>query len=148
MIVDKIVNLGLYFNGGKFCKAFDYIRQSNLQDLPVGKYEIEGKEIYALVSEYNSKDLSEGKIESHKNYIDLQYIIKGEENIGFASKDNQEIILPYDAEKDFMLYHGTVTLFPLNEGMFMILFPDDLHMPGIKINENTTVKKLVIKIAV
>lgn len=148
MIIDKIENSDLYFSGGKFGEAFDFIRNTDLYSLACGSYEIKGKEIYALVNEYNSKELSEGKVEAHKKYIDLQYVIRGEENIGYALKNNQDFLEPYNPEKDFILYKADVTLFPMKEGMFMILFPDDLHMPGIKLCESIPVKKLVIKIAV
>lgn len=148
MILDKIENSGLYSIGEKFEKAFSFIKQTDLSSLAPGKHEIDGKEIIAEINQYNTKDFSEGKIEGHKNHIDLHMLVLGEEYIGYTPKNNQEEILPYNTERDFTLYKGDVSLFPMKAGMFTILFPDDLHMPGIKISENIPVKKLVIKITV
>ena len=89
MIIDKIENSNIYKNfGERITKAFDYIRSTDLKNLQQGKYEIEGKNIFAMISEYQTKPESEGKLEAHKKYIDVQYVISGEERMGYAPLDD------------------------------------------------------------
>ena len=84
MIIDRIENANLYKNiGERISKSFDYIKTTNLKNLPAGKYPIDGENIFALVSEYKTKLESEGKLEAHKKYIDVQYVLNGEELIGY-----------------------------------------------------------------
>ena len=56
-----------------------YLKETDFSSLENGKYEISGEKIYAIVQDYTSKPLEEGKFEAHKNHIDIQYIIEGEE---------------------------------------------------------------------
>ena len=74
MIIDKIENANLYKNlGDRIQKSFDYIKQTNLKKLQPGRYDIDGDNIFALISEYQTKVESEGKLEAHKKYIDVQF---------------------------------------------------------------------------
>lgn len=114
---------------------------------PIGKYEIEDDNLYALVQEYKSKDIEVAKPEGHHKYIDIQYIISGVELIGLATLRDQIPILS-KKEDDYDLYDCDTTLFRMDSGMFSIFFPGDLHMPGIKVNQSSTVKKIVIKVKI
>ena len=157
MIIDKIENANIYKNlGERITKAFDYIKSTDLKNLQQGKYEIEGKNIFAMISEYQTKPESEGKLEAHKKYIDVQYVISGEERMGYAPLDDpafakasagrQEIIEKYKEENDIIFYKGEKSFTKVEEGMFAIFFPTDVHMPGIAVKNPLHVKKLVIKV--
>jgi YhcH/YjgK/YiaL family protein len=147
MIIDKIENAHLYKNiGDRIKKSFDYIMQTDLKNLQPGKYEIDGENIFALVSEYETKLESEGKLEVHRKYIDVQYVIEGEELMGYAPLYTQEILEPYKEENDIIFYKGEKTYTKVSAGMFAIFFPTDVHMPGICVGKKSAVKKLVIKV--
>jgi len=146
LIIDKIENVKLYYNlGERIRKSFDYIIQTDFKNLQPGKYEIDGKNIFALVSEYETKLESEAKLEAHRKYIDVQYVIDGEELMGYAPLNTQEILEPYKEENDIVFFTGDKSFTKVSEGMFAIFFPEDVHMPGIKTGESSPVKKLVIK---
>jgi YhcH/YjgK/YiaL family protein len=148
MIVDKISNYKLYSKiNEKFETAFKYITETDLFNLPDGKYEIDGENLFALVQEYNTKNESDLKPESHFHYIDIQYMISGSENIGIAVLENQKPVI-VDAENDYAFYECATHLLLLKQGMFAVFFPDDLHMPGIKIKQSEKVKKLVLKLRI
>jgi YhcH/YjgK/YiaL family protein len=148
MIIDKIENANLYKNLGEtISKAFDYITKTNLKNLQPGKYEIDGENIFALISEYQTKPESEGKLEAHKKYIDVQYVISGEERMGYAPLDKQVVIEKYKDENDIAFYNGDRSFTKVAEGMFAIFFPVDLHAPGINTGNSSRVKKLVIKVS-
>ena len=146
MIIDKIENAGLYYNlGERIKKSFNYITQTNLKNLQPGKYEIDGENIFALVSEYETKLESEGKLEAHRKYIDIQYVISGEELMGYVPLGNQQILEPYKEENDIVFFKGDKSFTKVSAGMFAIFFPEDVHMPGILAGQKSPVKKLVIK---
>jgi len=146
MIIDKIENSHLYNKGGRLEKAFNFIKDIDLENKKPGTYEIEGRDIYAIISSYNTKPREEGKFEAHRVYYDLQYMITGSEYIGYAPKNGHDIITPYNPDKDVSFFSGDITFMQMKQGMFAIFYPEDLHMPGILINEPAPVKKLVIKI--
>jgi len=147
MIIDKIENAHLYKNiSERVNKSFEYIRITDLKNLPAGRYPIDGENIFALVSEYKTKSEQEGKLEAHKKYIDVQHVISGEELMGYAPLGGQKVLDPYKEENDIVFYTGDKSFTKVSEGMFAIFFPEDVHMPGIASGKSSSVKKLVIKV--
>jgi YhcH/YjgK/YiaL family protein len=148
MILDKIKNLHLYKGlTENLDKAFEYIDSTDLSSLEDGKYVIEGEDVFALVQSYTSKDDEECKLEAHKKYIDIQMVISGSELMGISTLDGQSPVSE-NIEKDLYFYDYKSTKIELSDGMFVVLFPDDLHMPGMKNMTNAEVKKVVIKVRV
>ena len=149
MIVDKLENSGNYKNlGERILIAFDYLQNLDSKKLSEGKFEIDGDKIFALVSFYNSKNREDCFLEAHRKYIDVQYVAEGEELIGYAPFDFQKVHKEYNEEFDFMLHDTEPSFIKIKKGMFAIFYPEDLHMPGIKIDENLPVKKVVVKVKV
>ena len=157
MIIDKIENAHIYKNiSERINKSFEYIKSTDLKTLPAGKYLIDGENIFALVSEYKTKPESEGKLEAHRKYIDVQYVISGEELMGYSPLSNpafaeatagrQQILEPYKEENDIVFFAGDKSFTKVSAGMFAIFFPEDVHMPGISTGKISDVKKLVIKV--
>jgi len=148
MITDRLTNAHLYHSlGGGIRRAFAYLHQTDLLSLPAGRYELDGKNLYVMSQEYTSKLPEQGKWEAHRHYIDLQYIISGTERIGYAhlSRLTQG---DYNPEKDFLALSGVGDFVTLSAGDFMLLFPEDAHMPGMAVGDPAPVKKVVVKIAV
>lgn len=149
MIIDKLENSALYAGLNKrMAKAFQFISSNNLADLPLGKHEIDGKDMYAIVSEYESKLPDACKLEAHRRYIDIQYIISGKEQIGYLPFKGQIPTVEYNEEKDIMFFNEETSFVTMEEGMFAIFFPGDLHKPGVSHNGSSKVKKLVIKVRI
>lgn len=148
MILDTLENYQLYSTiNERIAKGFAFLRNTDLDAIPSGKHDIEGDTIFALVQEYQTKPLNECKLESHKKYIDIQYVIRGEEFMGVTTKKNQ-LILEQDEDKDYTFYEGTTSLVRVSKGMFTIFFPDDLHQPCVQTESAAEVKKVVIKVLI
>jgi YhcH/YjgK/YiaL family protein len=148
MILDTLQNYQLYSAiNNRIAKGFDYLRTTDLDSLQSGKHDIDGDTIFALVQEYNTKPSDECKLESHKKYIDIQYVIRGEEMMGVTTQNNQKII-EINEEKDYTFYEGTTSLVRVSKGMFTIFFPDDLHQPCVQTETISEVKKVVIKVMI
>jgi len=149
MIFDKIENSALYENISPLIKkAFEYLKQTDFSKLEIGKHIVDGDDLYAMVQEYDTKDNADAKLEAHRKYIDVQYIISGEELIGVKPLINQEPCKQYDAENDYALYDDTCSFIKVTLGQFAVLFPEDLHKPGIKVVAAAKVKKVVMKVRV
>jgi YhcH/YjgK/YiaL family protein len=132
-------------------KALSFLRWTNLQDLPEGKIEIEGERIYALVQCYDTAATDRPKFEFHRKFIDVQYIVSGEEIIGWASVERMAITEAYDEVKDVAL--GTVpssevTPVHLSAGQLVVLYPEDAHAPKLAAGKPSRVNKVVVKVAV
>jgi YhcH/YjgK/YiaL family protein len=150
MIFDNIRNADLYARlGPRFQQAFAYLQQTDLDlsALPVGRIELDGKALYVMVQEYNSKTPEQGKWEAHRRYIDLQYIVSGTERMGYALL-SRLTLGDYNPDKDFQALSGQGDFLTLSSGDFMLLWPNDGHMPGMAVQSPSPVKKVVIKIAI
>ena len=153
MIRDSIKNANNYYNlSERVKKGLEYLENTDFSKVLCGKYEIDGQSVYASVQDYHSKPLHEGKFEAHKKYIDIQYIVQGEEQIGVLNIDNLEEETPYSEEKDieFLIQKPKTNaeFFKLKEKDFLILMPKDAHMPSIAIDKSEYVKKVVVKVSV
>lgn len=149
MIVDKIENAQLYkgIHPG-IQKALNYIENTNFQELPYGRHEIEGDSVFVIFKEYQTKKVDGNLLESHRQYIDVQYIVEGVEQMGVTMRANQQPKKEYDAVDDYMLFDVPYDMITVKKGMFAIFFPDDIHMPDMTTGEPSKVKKAVIKVKI
>jgi len=127
-------------------KAFAFLKNNNLDTMSVGRYAIDGDNVYAMITENKTKDMDSTKWESHHNYIDLQSVIKGEEKIGVADVSKLTVTMPYDASKDLVNYSGEGKFHTARPGTFFLFFPKDAHRPNVTPGGNKADKKIVIKI--
>ena len=149
MIIDKIENSGLYLNLSKrIAKAFKYVDSTDFSRIEPGRYEIEDDNIFAIVNEYETKNVNDCVLEAHRKFIDIQYICSGVELIGVAPLVNQIPTKEYDETKDCAFFNEETSFVKMTGGMFAIFFPDDLHMPGVKTDSISKVKKVVIKVRI
>jgi YhcH/YjgK/YiaL family protein len=127
-----------------FPQAFDFLK-SGIASLPDGKIEINGDDLFAIMSRPGTTAASELKPESHKKYLDIHYIIEGMELFGWKSiNDVKNPEGTFDEEKDYILYNDQdYKELLLKKGDFMIVYPEDVHMPGIKTEQ---LHKVVLKI--
>jgi YhcH/YjgK/YiaL family protein len=127
-------------------KAFAFMKNRNLETLAPGRYDIDGDNVYASITENPTKDFDSTMWESHRKYIDLQYVISGKEKIGVASPEKLTVIRPYNEARDAANYSGNGTLYDATPGTFFLFFPSDAHRPNIAAGDKQPDKKLVIKI--
>jgi len=150
MILDTLQNAQRYYGlGPKFVKAFEYLANTDFTQLEMGKYEVDGVRVFALVNEYETVASSGEQMEAHKKHIDIQYIVQGEELIGHDFLGEKAPSQAYSDEEDYMLFSEAPSFFSkLKKGDFAIFYPTDLHMPNLMVNKPMPVKKVVIKISI
>jgi len=131
-------------------KAFTFLKENDLTKLELKRYDIDGNNLYAPVSEYITKNEADARYEAHKGYIDIQYVVSGKELIGIAPlSDTKDILEQYDPARDVMFMTvNQVKNVPATPDRFFIFFPDDVHRPGLKDGENSPVRKIVVKVKI
>ena len=123
-------------------------------NMPDGKHIIDGDKIFANVQSYDTKD--DAPFEGHRKYIDIQYMINGEEKVGVTDYSNCSTKEEYDEEKDIEFLKEITKLFKQyiklqrNTDMkdFLIFFPQDAHQPALDNNKKRFVKKVIVKVAI
>ena len=129
-----------------FPAAIAFLRGEPLGDLPQSRIEIAGA-MYATVSRSPMRQRSEARLEAHRRYIDIQYVIAGVEEMGWKAHSRcQRPHGQYDAEKDIEFFSDVPDSYiTVRPGEFVVFFPDDAHAPLIGTGE---VHKVVIKVPV
>jgi biofilm protein TabA len=140
-----------YFkNTERWDKAFAFLKDNDLSKLDIKRYDIDGDNLYASVSEYVTKNEADTKFEVHRKYIDIQHVINGAEQMSITPlSDKKDEQVPYDPAKDveFMTVNKTAS-YEATPDKFFIFFPSDIHRPGVKIGENKSVRKVVVKVRI
>ncbi|MBQ8526175.1 MAG: YhcH/YjgK/YiaL family protein [Clostridia bacterium] len=149
MIFDTLENCSLYYevNSG-FEKAFEFLKNSG--NLPVGKYEIDGSNVYAMVQEYTTKPEHDCSFEGHRKYIDIQYMVSGTEAMDVTDASKVVSKTAYDEARDLEFFENCDTAVKgvVQSGEYAIFFPHDIHKPSMAFNgKQEQVKKIVVKVA-
>jgi biofilm protein TabA len=147
MIVDSFAQIASYQGlPARFGQALQWLTSRNLADLPLGKVDLEGDQLFVLVQEYSTKEPSAGRWEAHRRYADIQLIVTGEERVGVAGIAAMRLETPYDEMKDVAFFQGEGDWITLTPGRFAIFFPQDVHLPCIQANAAQKVRKIVVKV--
>jgi YhcH/YjgK/YiaL family protein len=148
MILDALAAAGRYetLHAG-FRAGFAFLRRSDLLDLASGKHDIDGDRVFALINRDPGRGHAGARLESHRQYIDIQYLVDGSEEIGWRPTPTcQQTTEPYAEARDIMFFgDAPLTWIKLPVGSFMIFYPEDAHAPLAATGNNV---KAVIKVAV
>lgn len=150
MVIDKLEHAHRYTAMGEgIAKALQYLKDTDLATIAVGKHVIDGDRLFAIVQEYETMDSASEQMESHRKYTDVQYAASGVELVGHALLGSQQVSKEYNADEDFMLYADKPDFYTqMDAGTFMIFFPTDLHMPCLRVDGPVKVKKVVVKVGI
>lgn len=148
MIIDEICKADEYFDLSEGIRtALRFLQETDMDALEPGRHTVDGDRVFAIVESYQTKPMADGFWEAHLKHLDVQCVISGEEQIGYAPVSSM-VAEPYDEDRDFYKLKGNGNFVTLRPGMFALLKPQDAHMPGISIQESRQVKKMVIKVRI
>jgi len=147
MILDTLKNAAKYAGlKDGMSEAFGFLDQRGLAELAEGKHEILGDRVFAIVSRENGRKVSDAELEGHRKYIDIQYIISGDESMGWAPREGLVNSTEYDAEKDLEFFEGEpASIVCVPPGSFSVFLTTDAHLPLIG---NGPIHKVIVKIAI
>lgn len=128
-------------------EALEYLSKIDLNSLPAGRYDV-NEDFYYMIQEYETKAREDAKLESHDKFIDIQMILEGTEAIETDVRDNLKVKVEYNPDKDVTFYHDDKVMMRtiLTPGSYMVLFPENVHKPSLRIDEPVKVRKCVGKV--
>lgn len=131
----------------RISEAISYLKEQDLTNMPVGKYQVNDN-FYYMVQEYTTKAEADCRLESHKNYIDIQWIISGTERIDCVSVGGLEVKEEYNPDKDVAFWNEPSDMMKcvLTAGSYVVLYPNDAHKPCITVEAPEQVRKVVAKV--
>ncbi len=130
-------------------RGLKHLAETDFMSKEPGKYELEGTDLFVQVIETTTKELENAKPETHKKYIDIQFLVQGEERIGFGSlSDKNKVTEELLEERDILFFDNIEceSFINMKPGNFAVFFPDDMHRPACKVNEPMNIRKVVVKV--
>lgn len=143
MIKDHISNLNRYYINKYFLEFKNLIDQRTPDENFPETFKI-------IPQEFTVKNIEDSNFENHKKFIDVHYILEGEEIVMIEDINHLEEVTDYNSKEDYQLYksHTAKNQVRLRKGDILILFPGEAHKTGGIIEEASTIKKVVYKIPV
>ena len=104
----------------------------------------DGNRFFLAVQGTKAPDVAE----AHRKYLDIQYIVKGQEVVGWADLADCELVGEFNEAKDVGKYTGDFEYITIPEGICYVAFPEDAHMPGRHLEVPNDFVKVVVKLKV
>lgn len=147
MIFDTLENIKNYKGLGRVYTALKFLAETDFSKVELGRYELQGDDIFYMVQRYET-DPDKTISEAHKKYIDIQFMVDGEEIIGIAPFSCPKIETEAKPENDVWFYECKTEPLTLFKNSFMVLYPNDLHCPGVAVDGAKNCHKVVVKVKV
>lgn len=150
MIVDRLDKRGWYRGlPARLVRALDFLADPATALLPVGRHDLDGDNLFALIQEYDTRAADSCRWEAHRRYCDVQFVATGCERIGVAALAAMMVDMPHDEQRDVAFFHGAGDWITLPAGSFAMFFPHDVHRPCVQVDGGPQrVRKIVVKAAV
>jgi biofilm protein TabA len=148
MILTTLAEADAYASlGAGIAEGLAWLRAFRVE-APDGRYEIDGDRVFAVVSSYDTGPATEKRFESHRVYLDLQYVARGAERILHTPTAGLTVEVPYDEAADILFYAEPKISSSLlmRTGDLAIFHPGDGHKPGCMAGGRDAVKKVVVKV--
>lgn len=130
-------------------EAYDFVQKLMSEDIADGRHEL-GNGVFANMMSYETKNRKDLLFEAHKQYIDIQIMVSGNEIIATEHIDDMHkyaCVQPFgDGDAELYECNNDCVDHVLGKGDFIILHPEDAHMPCVCIEEPKKVRKAVIKV--
>ena len=152
MIFDTIENAKTYKGlNARIDLVLEEVVKFTPENYTTGRVDLDGDNVYLNVSAYETKPAVGSLAEAHRQYIDVMYMVEGEELIYVKPTDKlQNITKEYDPSIEALLadLDGDATPIRLQAGSFVVLFPQDSHCPGRCVDGSVNVKKIIGKVRI
>ena len=128
----------------RFVRACCLISSSTINELPLGRTETEGLDIYVNISKYQRHELNNSLWEAHRKYADIHYVINSSEQLTCAPTDAMTVTQEYSDKTEDVLGYGDGKAVDLSRGRYVVLLHDTAHCSGVMLAFPERVKKAVI----
>ncbi len=148
MFTGKIKEAAKYdYLAEKFKLGYKWLAENDVKSMTLGKYEISGDDVFALVQSYETQPEKERKFETHDKYFDIQYMLEGSEMFGVCAREGLK--LTEDLKDEDVKFYEDPEIFGmvlLNEGEFIVVSTEEAHKPRCAAGKPAKVRKVVIKV--
>lgn len=127
-------------------KALRFIAGTDFDTLEDGNVLIDGQDVRVNVKHMRTKPQSDAKLEAHDDFADIQMLLEGEETVGWCFRNDSLQVTEAAPERDVWFYDGSWAAIDLKPGHFVIVFPDDVHAPGLCTSAPGDIRKAVFKV--
>ncbi|MGF1682885.1 N-acetylneuraminate anomerase [Photobacterium minamisatsumaniensis] len=130
-------------------ESLNHLKGLDLNELELGKHTVNGDKVFINVMEFETGNSADKQAEVHKEYLDIQLLIRGEERIEFGlPSEKNPISKEYDEGDDYYLVSdiNAQASIELEPKMLAIFFPEEPHKPGCYISGGVKIKKAVLKL--
>jgi len=146
MIIDRLANSSsLYQLPARLARALEYLRGTDMRSVALGRHDLDGDHLFALVQEYTTRAADQCVWEAHRRYVDVQFVVTGAERMGVASLAQMREREAYDAARDVAFFEPGSEFVTMRAGMFAVFGPEDVHSPCHAAGQPGVVRKVVIK---
>ena len=148
MIVDRLDRAEPYFDmHPAFEQVFKFLREESLSEILHGRYDIDGVRLFYKVSKRQGRIRTESRLETHRKYIDIQYVISGVDEMGWrTASECKTVDVPYNEDRDVTYFQDEPESWKeVHAESFAIFFPQDVHALLVSGGE---IHKVVFKVAV
>jgi YhcH/YjgK/YiaL family protein len=148
MIIDAGANCHRYARlHPLFERAFRFLAETTLHSLAPGRQPLDGDRLYVSIDHTQGRGHDGARLEAHRRYIDIQYTIEGDEEIGWMPLAVSGAASgAFDETRDIGFFEGRPTTWlAVPAGIFVVFYPDDAHAP---LAGRGAVKKAIVKVAV
>lgn len=152
MVIDQLEHADQYAPLGRgIAAALAFFRQyrNDGADLPE-RTVLKGEKLFVNGVNYTTAQNPARQLEAHRKYVDVMYVVEGEERIFYKPFANvARVTMPYDAEKECALaaLDGDAATLKFSAGQFLIFFPQDAHLAAQLWDGPVKVRKFIAKVA-
>ena len=151
MIYGHIGNLGAarHWMPAPLQRALDCLETTDFAALAPGRHELEGEDAFFQVIDLTTRSMDQNRPEVHRTYIDVQFLVRGSEKIGFAADDGSNAVASdMLKERDLLLYEDVEneSFIDMVPGSFAVFFPNDVHRPACMVDGPCAIRKVVVKV--
>lgn len=146
MIMDFLSRWNQYYwLNERFEESFRFLEMLK-SDAQEGRQDIDGDNVFCMVQAYETRQREGHRFEAHRQYVDIQMVLQGEESILWTPVDDLKVVQPYEPDIEFYELAGEPTELVLTPGVFCVLFPQDAHAPCLQHGSDPAVRKAVVKV--
>jgi len=130
-----------------FPRAFAYLRDTDLNALALGVHQIIDQQLFVIVEVADGRTRAEAKLEAHRNYIDIQLVLAGVDEMGWkALSDCHQPLDEHNVARDIRFFgDAPAAWISVPPQHFCIFFPEDAHAPLVGVG---AIRKVIVKVAV
>ena len=130
--------------------AVNYLQSIDVSLKDIGKKIKVNDDFYYNIQYYDTKSPDLCDFESHRKYIDIQFMVSGKECLEFSDISRLSVKQSYNENLDVMFWNlpENISKIVLSEGDYIVLYPEMAHRGAVICQKSEKVLKIVGKVRI